>query len=93
MLCKSTTPPAVQAGQILQAWHGGDESVLRRQLHEVLDLSAEQDENAELLHTVAERLNAYPSLNNAGQDPMVRLCANLLNHLAGQSAGRPLPPG
>ena len=92
LFSKFTTPPAQQASNILKAWVCYDESALRKELNEGLKLcsSAEafglEEENIELLKTVVLRLDECPALNTERADPVVRLCMNLLMHLAGRPA-------
>lgn len=83
--------PAHQAGNILRAWVCRDEAALRKEFAKGLDLCASpqglalEEENLEMLKAVVARLNECPAVLNAEPaDPTVRLCINLLMHLAGQ---------
>jgi hypothetical protein len=83
--------PALQAGNILRAWVCRDEAALRKEFAKGLDLCcsspclALEEENLELLKAVVARLNECPAVLNAEPaDPTVRLCINLLMHLAGR---------
>ena len=83
--------PAHQAGNILKAWVSRDEAALRKELAKGLNLCppphglALEEENLDLLKAVVVKLEDRPTLLNAEPaDPVVRLCINLLMHLAGQ---------
>lgn len=82
------TESAQQAGHILKAWKRQDSIAFRKELKRGLDLccapetSGLEDEHLELLQTVVTRLNQYPTLHNAEPDVNVRICMDLLLHLA-----------
>ena len=83
------TVPSSQATAVLKAWVRGDEGALRHEFEEGLRLCTLEkldglaEERVELLKTVLTRLNDYPSaLCARPPDPMVRLCINLLMHVA-----------
>ncbi len=85
------TTPARLAGNILRAWVCRDEAALRKEFAKGLDLCSSphglalEEENLELLKAVVARLNECRAVLNAEpSDPAVRLCINLLTHLAGQ---------
>lgn len=87
------TGPVQQAGTILKAWMCQDDIALRKELKNGLDLcwasepTGLEDEHLELLKAVASGLNQSPTPPSAQPaDPVVRLCIDLLLHLAAQDA-------
>ena len=88
---KSDAGPARQADNILRAWMCQDSGALWQELKSGLDLcypahaNGQEEEHLELLQTVVARLEQSRALRG-GQppDPVVRICIDLLLHLAGQ---------
>jgi hypothetical protein len=92
LLGSTVTAPAQQATSILRAWVLRDEVGLRRELYTGLHLPTSagslgfEDEMVDLLKAVLGRLDTNPDVLFADQnDPGVRLCMNLLLHLARSS--------
>jgi hypothetical protein len=88
------TAPGRQASNILKAWVCRDDEALRHEFEEGLHLGTSvrlrglEEEQVELLKTVVTRLKDCSSgLRAEPPDPMVRLCIDLLMHLANQSGG------
>jgi len=92
--------PARHAGNILRAWVCRDEAALRREFALGLDLCSSpqgfalEEEHLELLKAVVARLNECPAVLTAEPaDPTVRLCINLLMHLASRPYWTQSPEG
>jgi hypothetical protein len=90
-LCPVLVTPTHQAGNILRAWVCRDDAALRKEFARGMELCASprglamEEENLDLLKAVVARLDECPAEWNAEPaDPMVRLCMNLLIHLASQ---------
>jgi|SRR5664279_5129234 hypothetical protein len=86
--------PAQLAGNILKAWACRDETTLRQEFAKGLDLCSSphglslDEENLDLLKAVVGKLDDRPApLHAEPADPVVRLCINLLLHLASQPYG------
>jgi hypothetical protein len=88
-----TIAPAQQASDILRAWICQDDVTVRKELKRCLDLCrfpeaacTLEGEQLELLHSIVDRLDkCTPESNGQSLDPIVRICINLLLHLAAQA--------
>ena len=85
------TDPGWHAARILYAWERRDETAFRREVARTLDLLLRGrpyivEEQAEVLETVAARLDRCPELlNQCRSRSEGRVCIALLRHLAGRS--------
>ena len=92
--------PAAQARSILRAWVRQDSAALRQEFEKGLEMcrmapcrTAVEQEQSELLEAVVSRLDGYVPSQADRDDPGVRLCIRLLEHLASQSERTQRPDG
>ncbi len=97
-MVNSSLTPAKQAGIILSAWVRSDHETFHRELQQALQIptsprtSQLEQERAELLCAVSTRLRTCPDpLTDDFTDPVLRLCINLLSHVANQPVEAEIP--